>query len=192
MLQLQAEERSVLGKQSKRLLHQGKVPAVIYGNKFCSIPLTLDSKAVAKAVEREGHTSIIEVLITSADNTTKKENVLLWNVKRDPVDNVIRHIDLYRVNEKEKVNVRIPLVFTGIAKGMRLGGKLEIYREYMDIIAYPQDLISEIVVDITELGANETIRIEDIHVPSNITKIYDSNIAVLSIVLNTASEDKQK
>ncbi|MDE7469100.1 MAG: hypothetical protein K2M30_02310, partial [Desulfovibrionaceae bacterium] len=60
--------------------------------------------------------------------------------------------------------------------------------EYMDIIAYPQDLISEITVDITEIGANETIRIEDIVVPSTITKVYDSNIAVLSVILNTASD----
>ena len=60
----------------------------------------------------------------------------------------------------------------------------------MDIIAYPQDLISEIAVDITDVGPNETIHIQDIEVPPTITKVYDSNIAILSVILNTASEEQ--
>lgn len=187
-LQLQAEERRLLGKQSKKLRKEGKLPAVIYGNKFNALSLSVDMKSATKIIEQAGKTSIVDLIIQSEGNKTQQEPVLLWSVQRDPVHNTIEHIDFFRVNTKEKVKVRIPLVFTGISKGVKLGGKLEIYREYMDIIAYPQDLISEITVDITEIGANETIRIEDIVVPSTITKVYDSNIAVLSVILNTASD----
>lgn len=189
-LQLQAEERHILGKQSKQLRKQGKLPAVIYGNNFEARPLSVDVKSVTKVIEQAGKTSIVTLCIQSANKTTQEEPVLLWDIKRDPVHNTLQHIDFFRVNAKEKVKVRIPLVFTGISKGVKLGGKLEIYREYMDIVAYPQDLISEIVVDITDVGTNETIHIEDICVPSTITKIYDSNIAILSVILNTASENK--
>ena len=189
LLQLEAQERHILGKQSKQLRKEGKLPAVIYGNNFTTLSLTVDMKSAIKAIEKAGRTSIIN-LVMHLSETKQEEPVLLWNVKRNPVDNSIEHIDFYKVNKEEKVKIRIPLVFIGISKGVKLGGKLEIYREYMDIIAYPQDLISEIAVDITDVGPNETIHIQDIEVPPTITKVYDSNIAILSVILNTASEEQ--
>lgn len=192
IIQLEAQERAILGKGCKKLHKEGKLPAVIYGKNYKNLSISLDSKATIKAIENVGKTSIVDVIITTTDNQQKKESVLFWNVKRNPVKNTIEHVDLYRISEKEKVKVRIPLVISGTSKGVKLGGKLEVYREYIDIMAYPKDLIKEVVVDITDLGANETIYLNDIVVPSTISKLYTTNIAVLSITLNTASEEPSK
>lgn len=76
----------------------------------------------------------------------------------------------------------MPLVITGTSKGVKLGGRLEVYREQVTILAKPLALPSQIVIDITNLDINQGVQVADLTLPEGVSAYYDTNFAILSIL----------
>ncbi|MCR5257937.1 MAG: 50S ribosomal protein L25, partial [Desulfovibrio sp.] len=102
------------------------------------------------------------------------------------------HIDYYGVDLEKEVKVEVPLVFTGTAKGVKLGGMLETYREEVLISAKPLDMPHSITVDVTDLGVNQSITVEKLQLPEGCKAVYDNNFSIVAVIEKSsdAAEDE--
>lgn len=104
---LTADVRTEFGKGfARRLRAAGKIPAVIYGHGTEPVHVALPGHETALIVRHAN--ALIEVTIGDT-----KELVLVKDVQKDPVRQLIEHIDLIVVKKGEKITVDVPIVVTG-------------------------------------------------------------------------------
>ena len=176
------QKRATTGKgAARRLRVAGNVPAIFYGAGGENILLTVNEKTFRKHYENVGKTGVFKLEIE--DGGDKKEyNCLVWKVVYHPYKKQITHIDFLGVDLAKDIKIRVPLVITGTSKGVKLGGRLEVYREQVTILAKPLALPSQIVIDITNLDINQGVQVADLTLPEGVSAYYDTNFAILSIL----------
>ncbi|GAA1850730.1 50S ribosomal protein L25/general stress protein Ctc [Microbacterium koreense] len=104
---VQAELRENFGKGfARRLRAAGQIPAVIYGHGTDPIHVALPGHQVSLLVRRAN--ALLEVVIDGKDHLT-----LVKDVQRDPVQQIIEHIDLLVVRKGEKIHVDVPITVVG-------------------------------------------------------------------------------
>ena len=102
-----AERRENFGKGfARRLRAAGKIPAVLYGHGTDPVHLALPGHQTALLIRRAN-----AVLDLSVDGASQL--ALVKDVQKDPVHQIIEHIDLLVVKKGEKVQVDVPVVITG-------------------------------------------------------------------------------
>ena len=122
-LVLSAETRERAGKgASRHLRREGRVPAVIYGNKEEPLSIHVEEKALVKALSG-GHFMNSVVMI---DYEGKAHRTLPKAVDFHPVTSRPIHVDFLRIGEHTKVHVAVPLRFDNeeASPGLKRGGVL--------------------------------------------------------------------
>ena len=149
-MELVAHSRKELGKKTKILRKQHKLPAVIYGHGIDSVPVSLDITNFLKVYKVTGETALINLRIGE-----KTEQVLIGEVQIHPVTSVPLHANLHKVDLKEKVTVEVPVKVIGEEKSpiLKSGeGFLLVLIHDLQVEALPNDLPSEFVVDVSDLS----------------------------------------
>ncbi|WP_438352465.1 50S ribosomal protein L25/general stress protein Ctc [Microbacterium sp. CJ88] len=102
-----AELRENFGKgYARRLRAAGKIPAVIYGHGSDPKHVALPGHQVALLIRKAN--AVLEL-----DVAGEHELTLVKDVQKDPVHQIIEHIDLLVVKKGEKVQVDVPIVVVG-------------------------------------------------------------------------------
>jgi len=102
-----AELRENFGKGfARRLRAAGKIPAVIYGHGTEPQHVALPGHQTALLIRRAN-------ALLDLDIAGKSQLVLVKDVQKDPVRQIIEHIDLIVVKKGEKVQVDVPVVVVG-------------------------------------------------------------------------------
>ena len=102
-----AELRENFGKGfARRLRAAGQIPAVIYGHGTSPVHVALPGHQVSLLVRRAN--ALLELDIDGKDQLT-----LVKDVQRDPVRQIIEHIDLLVVKKGEKIHVDVPVTVVG-------------------------------------------------------------------------------
>ncbi|MDX9893090.1 MAG: 50S ribosomal protein L25 [Patescibacteria group bacterium] len=168
-LTLKASTRKEIGKQAQELRQQGKIPAVLYGHKIENKNLTLEYSAFEKIYGQAGDSTLINLAIDNAEPT----KVLVQDYQLDPKTGQFIHIDFHQVRMDEKINTDIVLKFSGEAPAVKgLNGVLVTNIDAVEVECLPNDLVSEIEVDLSGLVDFEAaIHVADIKVPKGITII---------------------
>lgn len=179
---LSAVKRDGLGKgPNRRLREEQVIPGVFYDTKGSNIAIQMEALPLQKIFEKAGRTSVFQLEID--DNGTKiSYPVLIWDTLFHPYKKQFKHIDFFGVDLEKEIKVRIPLEFVGTSRGVKLGGKLEIYREFLDIMSKPMDLPKKITIDLTELDVNTTILQKDVAFPEGVRPASKENFAILSVI----------
>lgn len=147
MISLNAKIRKDFGKKTKSIRSQGKIPSVVYGSGEKNTNIEIDEKEFKKVFGVAGESSLIELLIDKV-----KKPVLVHEIQKDPVSDKIIHIDFFQPSLKEEVEVKIPLVFEGVAPAEKdLGGTLMKNILEVEVKALPQNLPHEIRVSVDSL-----------------------------------------
>ena len=185
---LQVSKRTESGKgPSGRLRAAGFVPGIYYTAQGENIPVQAPVLPLEKMVQAVGHTTVFNLEID--DNGTKTVHpVLIWNIQCHPYKKRYLHVDYYGVDLEKEVKVDVPLEFVGTSKGVKLGGVLETYRETVRLSSKPLDMPSKIVVDVTDLDINDSINIEDLKLPENVSAVFDQSFAIVSVLLPSSDE----
>src|SRR5437773_1907410 len=103
-MQLKASPRQPLGKRSRRLIREGKLPAILYGHNTEPTPVTLDRLEFQKVFVKSGRTHLVD-LVLDGDRT---EKVLVREIQTHPRRQGPIHVDFYLVNLQAKVEEEIP------------------------------------------------------------------------------------
>ena len=169
--ELVAEFRETQGKgASRRLRHEGKVPAILYGGHADARTLTLNHQKLLIMLDIERFYSTI-LNLKVGDQT---QSAILKDVQRHPFKNAILHIDFQRVEENEKIRISIPLHFTGaaVSPGVKSqGGIVSHMRNEAEVTCLPKDLPEFIEVDISGLSLNESIHLSQLKIPVGVTLV---------------------
>ena len=161
---------------SRRLRHAGKTPGILYGGDKEAISLEIDSKELFMQFRHEAfHASILTLNLGG-----KKEAVILRDFQMHPVRNNIVHIDFQRINENEKISVKVPFHFINeeTAPGVKLeGGLISHIMTEIDISCLPKDLPQYIEVDMGALSIGDSIHLSEVKVPEGVelTTLSDEN-----------------
>ncbi|OGY28313.1 MAG: hypothetical protein A3F33_00420 [Candidatus Woykebacteria bacterium RIFCSPHIGHO2_12_FULL_43_10] len=178
-IKLEAQERTVLGKQVKRLRREGLIPANIFGKDVKSESIQLKAVDFLKAWKKAGETTLIELSI----GETKSKPVFVRGMHRDPKSNKILHADFQQVNLKEKITAMVPLILDGEAPIEKSGEGLILQTlSEVEVEALPTEVPHEIKVGIsalTEVG--QTIQVKDLPVPSGAEIKTDPEASVVSV-----------
>ncbi len=164
---LHAEPRSDLGKgASRRLRRAEKIPAILYGGGTDPEPITLSQDEVFKALEHEAfYTHVITVKIGD-----REEKAVIKDIQRHPYKPKVHHMDLQRVSEKEKIQMRVPLHFVGedVAPGVKQGGLLTKDLVEVEVRCLPRHLPEYITVDVSNLGLGDVLHLSDLALPEGV------------------------
>lgn len=177
MITLTAEKRD-LKDQMDALRKAGKLPAVFYGPKEKSTPITISTKEFIKAFRQAGESSVI--ILKEGEN---EHETLIYDVDVHPITGAPRHADFYVIEKGKKVKVHVPLSYEGVAPAVKdLGGILVKVLRELEIEASPKDLPHEVKVDISSLvELTSVITAKDIKLPAAVTLIANPEEIVASI-----------
>lgn len=166
---LKAIKRSTLGKKSTKTLRKnGNIPAVIYSKGNEAVALELNPKDVKKAFATDaGRNTLLDIEIEGDDNKEHKLSILR-DMQIDYLTNTALHLDFLELDLNEKIEVKVPLVFTGRAQGVKEGGILEEMIREIGVICVPADIPDKIEHDITELGLEMGVQIKDLELPDGV------------------------
>ncbi|RUO68880.1 50S ribosomal protein L25/general stress protein Ctc [Idiomarina ramblicola] len=183
---IQATVRTDKGKgASRRLRHEDKVPAILYGGKGEPIALALDHNKVNNMADYEAFYS--HILTLEFDG--KKHQAILKDMQRHPYKPKLTHLDFQRVEKGHKLHTNLPLHFLNekTAKGVKDEGGVVVHHvNDVEITVLPKDLPEYLEVDIAELNIGDTLHLTDLKLPKGVelvelTKGDDHDQAVVSI-----------
>lgn len=191
---LKAEPRTRVGKGSARALRrQGKIPAVIYGDKQAPLSITVSANEIYHRIYR-GHftTTIVDIEVDG-----KTIRALPREYQMDPVKDMPLHVDFLRISKGAVVTVEVPVQFINEEQspGLKRGGVLNVVRHQVEVEC-PADAIPEhIVVDLTGVDLGDSIHISAVTLPKNVTPTItdrDFTIATIAAPAGLKSEEAEQ
>lgn len=187
MLSLKVEIRDTQVKPDT-IRKAGKIPAVFYGKKEASTPISIDKTQFLKVWKEAGESSVIS-LVTPEGAVES----LIHEIDFDPISGSPRHADFYVFEKGHKVKVEVPLEFTGVSSAIKdLGGTLVKVMHALKIEAMPKDLPHNVVVDISPLVSFESqILAKDITIPEGVT-LLEKPDEVVALVAAPREEKEEE
>ncbi|MDR2896772.1 MAG: 50S ribosomal protein L25/general stress protein Ctc [Propionibacteriaceae bacterium] len=170
---LEASLRSEFGKgAARRLRRDNQIPAVLYGHGGETIHLSLPAHATTMALRAAN--ALLSLKVAGG----KDSLALPKQIQRDPVRDVIEHVDLVVVRKGEKVHVEVPVLVVGEPRGEAVvivdQTSLQLEVEATHIPAH-----IEIDVDGQEIGY--TVTAADLVLPQGATYVGEPTDTVVSL-----------
>ncbi len=169
-----AEARPVTGKKAKQLRRQGVIPAVIYGQGQ-NLNIQVENLSLLRVLREAGTTNLIDISVGEEKHTVLAKEVQVHVTRGDLI-----HVDFYEVNMKEKLVVEAALVPVGIAAPVEDGlGTTAMVTMSLEIECLPDNLISEIEVDLTKIQTpDDVVLVSDLDVPEGVEILAEPDIVV--------------
>ncbi len=188
---LDATVRTTTGKnEARRTRAAGQVPAIVYGAASegasrDAVSISVDPKALLKILHSEaGANTLISLKMDGKDT-----KVLVKDFQLDPITHRVLHADFYRVAMDRMIEVTIPILVKGEAKGVKLqGGLLEHVRREVQIECLPADIPEHIDVDVTDLMVGQGIRLRDAATNPKWRPVTDGDTMLVHVILPKAEE----
>ena len=188
---LSVQKREGCGKgPSGRLRAEKLIPGVFYTASGENISVQAPVLPLEKIYGEMGHTTVFNLEIEDNGKTTLHP-VLIWQVQFHPYKRAFTHIDFYGVDLDKEVTVDVPVEFVGTSRGVKLGGRLETYREMVRLCSKPLTMPQKITVDVTDMGINDTVTVSDLKLPENVRAVFDQNYALVSVISKSKDEEAE-
>ncbi|WP_382304793.1 50S ribosomal protein L25/general stress protein Ctc [Herbiconiux sp. UC225_62] len=177
-----AETRTTFGKgAARRIRAAGKIPAVIYGHGTEPQHVTLPGHQVGLILRKAN--AVLEL-----DIEGKEQLALVKDVQKDPVLQIIEHIDLIVVRKGEKVQVEVPIHL----EGESYSGTIATQDASTILVEVEATNIPErIVVSIEGLEEGTLIHAKDVELPKGSTLISDEDLVIVGITVPAAVESEE-
>ena len=185
-LTLSAEVRERAGKGASRAMRrEGRVPAVIYGDKKDPEPIHLEERELMKLLHT-GHFMNSLVSLTVGKDTTK---ALPKDVQFHPVTDRPLHVDFMRIGKGANVTLDIPVTFVNHEQspGLKRGGVLNVVRHELELTCPADDIPSEIIVALDGLEVGDSVHISEVTLPEGVVSaIDDRDFTIAGVVAPSA------
>ncbi len=184
-VELKATSRSEVRNKSalKALRKEGRVPAVVYGNTE-NVNFHVDEVSFEKLINTP---EVFFIDLTFEDKTIK---AAIKDVQFHPVSDKPIHIDFIEVVEGKPISMGVPVVFTGISRGVLNGGKRREKLRKLICKALPKDMPEEISIDITKLRIGQDIKVRDLTI-ENVEFLNAPNAVIIAIKTSRVAVDEE-
>ena len=181
-LTLSAETRERAGKGASRAMRrEGRVPAVVYGNKEEPLAIHVEEKALVKMLST-GHFMNSVIMIEHGAGTAR---TLPKDVQFHPVTDRPMHVDFLRISEHSKVHVNVPIRFVDEegSRGLKRGGVLNTVRHELELICDAAEIPEEILISLAGLDIGDSLHISSVTLPRGAeSAITDRDFTIATIV----------
>ena len=191
--ELKAEARDNVGKGAARATRrEGRVPAVIYGDKKQPVSISLPYKEIDMKIRAGGFLTTVATIDVKGD----KIRVIPKDYQLDPVRDFPLHVDFLRITKGAKLTLEIPVHFVNEEEspGLERGGVLNVVRHTVEL-EVPNDAIPEaLIADLTGLDIGDGIHISNITLPEGAVPTItdrDFTIATIAAPAVLAAEDEE-
>ena len=175
---LAAELRDQFGKGAARKIRAaGKVPAVIYGHGTEPQHVTLPAHEVGLILRKANAVLDLDIAGTA-------QLALVKDVQKDPVRQIIEHIDLIVVKKGEKVQVEVPVHVVGEAAA---GTVLEQEAHTLTLEVPALSIPESVEISVEGVEAVTHLHADKVTLPSGVSLVSDVETLVVSVVLPAVS-----
>ena len=202
-IELNAQNREVLGSGVKKLRRDGYIPAVLYGKGQESIPLQVSVKDFDKALKEAGESTLVYLSVDLVKSPNGNHGAggqtyptIIHDVAKDTLTDEILHADFYKVRLDEKITADVQVVFTGESPAVKdLGGIFVRNVNELEVEALPQNLPHELTIDISVLkNFGDKITIKDLKqgLGTLAELVTEDDDAIIAAVQEPMSEEELK
>jgi large subunit ribosomal protein L25 len=184
-MRLTANKREITGKAARRLRHDGRLPAVVYGHHTAASNIDLDAHEFDRIFSRTGKTQLIDLVVDGG----RANKVLVKEVQISPRRNTPLHVDFHQVSLREKLQVEVPVVVGGEAQPVKMGEAdvLQVLHT-LRVECLPAAIPEVIEVDVSGLDhVDAGIRVSDLTLPEGVTTVADPEELVVKLAARRVS-----
>lgn len=180
--ELTGSVRTELGKKATKACRAAQnVPCVLYGGAE-NLNFTAKFSDLRKLIYTP------EVYVVDLTIGTKKTQAVVKELQFHPVNDSVMHIDFLEVSAAKPVMVEVPVKLTGLAEGVKAGGKLSLEMRKMKVKGIYTEIPENIVIDVTALGLGKKIQVADVQV-EKLQLMNAKNAIVAQVKMTRASRD---
>lgn len=178
-IEMSASLREVTGKGPMRQLRmKGLTPAVVYGAGQEAVKLQLETKTLMSQLLKFYRRN---TLVSLKIDDQLEKNVVIGEVQTDPVKDTLVHVDFCEIDMDTVRTFNVPLTLQGVAKGVDMGGVLNVGFDTIEIAGKPLDIPDEVFLDVTALEIGDSIKCSHIEIKGDVTLITDSTSIAVSV-----------
>ena len=178
-------------KDAKKLRKEGLVPCVLLGAgeemEFdCGKGrkhLTYKGKQLRFYTDAKNFKHILftpETFVIDFNIDGKVYHTILQEVQYHPVNDEVLHADFLAINEEKPITVLLPVRTEGTSPGVMRGGKLNHNISKLKVSGFVNDLPDSIILDISKLNLNQSIKVKDLDIP-NVTPMIAPNTIIVDV-----------
>lgn len=166
---------------------KGAVPAVFYGPKEDSTPITINARKLENIWKEAGETTIITLKGAGDDKDT-----LIKDVQMDAVTGALLHADFYVLEKGKKITINIPLEFVGEAPAEKAGHVISKALHEVEIEVSPAELPQHLDVDLSSLAnVGDHITASQIKLPASATLLTGAEEIVASVAAQVEEKEPE-
>lgn len=184
---LEAQKREDIGTgKANRLRKQSLVPAVVYGEGKKPLNIQLASRDFQHVIAVHKGESFVITLKIKDSSRSEDKSVLIKQIQHDPVSDEIIHIDFHEISLTKTIRVKVPLVATGEAVGVKQdGGVLDHTMWELEVECLPAQIPESIEVDVSSMKIGDALHIKDLSLPQGVKVLNDPQATVLAVTMPT-------
>lgn len=179
--EISAMARERLGKGAGRAIRrEGRVPAVVYGDKKPPMPISIEQKELWQQVRTGQFLNTIYMVNVDGETT----RVIPRDVQMDPVRDYPIHVDFLRLGEGARIAVEVPVHFLNeeASPGLKRGGVLNIVRHAIELRCLAEAIPEFLEGDLSGLDIGDTLHVSAIPLPEDTElTITDRDFTVATI-----------
>ena len=180
---LKGTSRTEVGKKSTNELRKSNgIPCILYGIEKEAKAFAVTTDAVRKLV----YTPDIHVVNLTIDGV--ECTAVLKDIQFHPVKDTILHMDFLQIVADKPIVMEVPTVLTGLAAGVKLGGKLQQAIRKIKVKALYANIPEKLTVDVTELALGKSIKVGELSF-EGLELVTPAQTVVCSVAATRASRE---
>jgi large subunit ribosomal protein L25 len=162
---------------ARRLRTADMIPAVVYGLGTESTPIHIARRDLRLAMSSPaGLNAVINLTWGGVTKPT-----VVKELQRDPVRRTVRHVDFLIVDLAKNISVDVPVVLAGEAAAVKaVEGLVDLQVSTVSISTTPQNIPSELVIDISDMKIGDTKKASDLTMPRGVELMSDPDLVIVS------------
>lgn len=177
---LNGSARTEFGKKAAKTIRAAKnVPCVLYGGES-NVNFTVAAADLRKLIYTP------EVYLVNLTIDGKASKAIIKEIQFHPVSEDVLHMDFLEVTENKPVAIEIPVQLTGLAEGVKAGGKLNLEMRKLRVKGIYTNIPERIVLDVTSLALGKKIQVCDV-VLDNLEVLNAKNAVVAQVKMTRAA-----
>lgn len=183
---LDAQPRTVIGKQVRQLRNVGLIPAVIYGSHTQPLHVQIPVRELELTLRKAGGTHLINLNLGYTNQT-----VIAREVQRHILRGSILHVDFLAVDASTKLRTEVQLHFINESPAVRAGiGVLLIGISSIEIEVLSSELMDSVNVDLSSLvEVNDSVHVRDLGLGDKVTVITPEDEMIARVIIQAVQDE---
>ena len=172
----------------RKLRQQGKIPGICYSKESEPVMLTLDPSELLKSLDPDKRTNTVISMTIAGEGKSEVLNVMLREWQRDALRGNVTHADFVRVDLSKDVHATVPIVLTGKAEGVKLGGTLHQVFRTLAIACTPDKIPVTIEINVDALQMGDALHVSDLKLAAGIRSLVDGGQTICTVTAPKAEK----